>query len=764
MQQIVSNLQTGIITISDKFDVNAATYSVDATPYFNSIGSEYGVSFINLKNVKKLTTFTYDTLGLTDTRFLKNYYRISRDGIIWSEWLDLKKNIDNFPIIDPKDPFYLDIKWVRAGTSTLGSIRILEYNITGELERELTEDAGSGSTITLPPGKSIIWKAPFIYKVFKITDIEIISASGIDDLDIKYRYSQDNSRTWSEWEPLTKENITTIRINPIRFFQVEYSIENKSNQNKSIQDINLIGDFQNVSKDYFKTNLFGIRECCQSNITGYIDENGNYVAPDNTNGAGNSPSGEGGLSNVSNTGTGGVCNNVGAGLPELSSQDKANLFNPYKQNTAMDLLNKLSADAETLFGFNVVYFCTDPDKKGQDHTMHEYQLYNVVCEGNVKVAVDGNNFPDSQIIMNQFDLSLFESMTVHITKKQFKEVFGPQRRPSKEDFLYFCDINRMFQVEHAQPFRNFNNSAVYYKIILKKYSQKANVRTDIPEIKNKLDKLTSNTTIEELFGAEIKQDKAAVANKQQHTELTRDPIRLEFKAEIDKELIENSSTIISKSHYDLSTINYQQPAVKYLNPNKKLKVSDNIGFLVWFRIKNYVVDELYNFIDFYDKDNSLGWKVNLVNDSIIVSLNSDTYTFDLLGHPSDENVAIEEEVWYCYVLNIDQRQRQMEQYIYKRNADDEDRAADLINTLLRGMYKNTQPITPIEYHIESDVVYQILASDMNITNIRLFTDIIPQKEHNKICNQYIIRDDSKYLVFADNANVRLVLPRFPLFE
>jgi hypothetical protein len=80
------------------------------------------------------------------------------------------------------------------------------------------------------------------------------------------------------------------------------------------------------------------------------------------------------------------------------------------------------------------------------------------------------------------------------------------------------------------------------------------------------------------------------------------------------------------------------------------------------------------------------------------------------------------------------------------------------------MYKNTQPITPIEYHIESDVVYQILASDMNITNIRLFTDIIPQKEHNKICNQYIIRDDSKYLVFADNANVRLVLPRFPLFE
>ena len=75
----------------------------------------------------------------------------------------------------------------------------------------------------------------------------------------------------------------------------------------------------------------------------------------------------------------------------MNSQDKANLFNPYQQNTAMTLLNKLSADAEQVFGHKVIYFVTDPDKRGQDHTMHEYQLYNVVCEGNIKVAVDGNN-------------------------------------------------------------------------------------------------------------------------------------------------------------------------------------------------------------------------------------------------------------------------------------------------------------------------------------------------------------------------------------
>lgn len=759
MQQIVSNLENGTIDISDKFDIDASINSIDATPYFNSIGSEYTISFVNLQNVSQLTNFKYDTLGLTDTRFLKNYYRISRDGNAWTEWLDLKRVIDNFPVIDTKDPLYLDIKWVRAGSSTVGAIRILEYSIGGKVERSMVETAGDGvSTVNLKPGETVIWKAPFIYKVFGVTDMEVISAGDLTDVDIKYRFSQDNSRTWSNWEPFTKENITTVRINPIRFFEIEYSITNNSLVNKSVQDINLVGDFQNVSKDYFKTNLYGIRECCQSNLVGYVDASGNFVAADNTNGSGTGASG--GIGN-----SGGACDTTGSGstLPQLNSQDKANLYNPYKQNTAMDLLNKLSSDAEQMFGHRVIYFVTDPDKKGQDHTMHEYQLYNVVCEGNIKVAVDGNNFPDSQIVMNQFDLSLFESMTVHITKVQFKEIFGPQRRPSKEDFLYFCDVNRMFQVDHAQQFRNFNNSAIYYKLILKKYSQKANVKAGTQEIQNKLQQLTKNSTINELFGIENDQDKASIANKQQFAPLTKDPIRLEYKAGIDKELIENSSTIISKANYDLSTVDYQQVAVKYQNFDPILNVSDNIGYMLWFNINNYITDEVYNFMTYYDATNSLGWKVNLSNDAIQVTLNSETYSYDLLGQPSSDNIALEESTWYCYVLNIDQRQRKMEQFIYKRNVDDEDDAANLSSTVLRKVYSNSQNITPIAYQIEGSTC-EILASDMKVTNIRMFTDFIPVQEHNKICNQYVIRDDSKYLVFADNATTRLYLPKFPLFE
>jgi len=756
MQQ-KSDLLNGTIQIFDQFDIGAATGDYNATPTFPTIGSEYTLTFDNLEKVVKFERFQYDTLGLTSNRYLNTSYRISRDKTNWSSWFPLNRIIDNFPIIDSNDPLYLDIKWVRAGTSDIGVIRLLDYSIDGVLDRVVVSD---GSVVQVPPGKELIMKAPYIYKVFSISDVEIISASDLSNTTIKYRYSQDNERTWSDWELFTKENITTTRINPIRFFQVEYSIHNNSGSNISIQDINIIGDVQNVSKDYFKSNLMGIRECCKSNKTGYTDENGNYVESTGSNNGslGNTLGGNG-------VGGGNACTTDGNGssLPKMTTDEKSGLYNPYRQNTAMDLLNKLSTDAQQVFGHETIYFCTDPDKKGQDHTMHEYQLFNVVCEGNIKVSVDGNNFPDSQIVMNQFDLNLFEQMEVHITKQAFKEIFGPQRRPSKEDFLYFCNLNRMYQVDHAQQFRNFNNSAVYYKLHLKKYSQKANVKAGTADIADTLKQLTKNTTLDELMGIEMAQDKAAVANKDQFKPLSKDPIRLDYSAEIDKELIENSSTIISKSNYDMSTVPYGTPGVSYKNLDSQMKISDNIGFYVWFKLQNYIAGEKYNFFNYYDDVNSLGWKVDLIDDDIVVKTNSLEYTYHLKGNPTNDVIALDEDVWYCYVLNVDQRNKEMHQWIYKRDIYDENAGANAPSTILRNVYKGSQSIENFEYIIEGDYC-NILGSDMRITNVRLFIETIPESYHNKILNQYIIRDDSRHMVFADNATTRIYLPNFPYNE
>ena len=744
----------GTIVISNKFDMISGSASNNETPIFNEIGSEHIISFSNLHDVICFDSFRYDTLGMTPTRFLSNYYRISRDGTAYSQWMPLNKVITDFPLISPRDPLFLDIKWVRGGTSNIGTIKLLEYTISGEIERNVIDD---GSIIQLKAGISAIQKAPYIYKVFRLDDVEILSGSDLTNVTFKYRYSQDNSRTWSQWEPLTKSNISTTRISPIRFFQIEFLIENNGTTPITVQDINLIGDFQNVSKDYFKSNLFGIRETPYSNIqgAGYYDNNGNFISYPNPSGA---------SGNVSSSVSGSNCETDGKNnvLPSLTPENKAGLYNPYQQNTAVNLLTKLSNDAQQMFGHRVIYFATDADKKGEDHILNEYQLYNVSCQSEIKVSVENNNFPDSQVVMNQFDLNLFSTMEVHITKQQFKEVFGPQRRPAKEDFLYFFDLNRMYTVDHAQQFRNFNNSAVYYKLILKKYNKRSSVAIPDDEIRDKIKELTQNSTVDELFGLEQAQDKKSIANKPQTRTLSDDPIRLSYKASINKELIENSSTIISKTNYDLSSVNFGDIAVTYNNINTWIKDSDNIGFQIWFSINNYIEDEVYNFFTYYDDTNSLGWKVNLNNDTILVKTNELEYVYNFT-ESGPGVVGLEEDVWYCLVINIDQRQRKLDQYIYKRDCDDESKAGGLMSTILRQVYKNKRDFEPFECVIE-DNNCEILGSDMKATNIRLFDDVLPEQSHNKLLNQVIVGNDSRHLVFADNANSRILLPRFPMNE
>jgi hypothetical protein len=767
MSQILNDFNIGIINISQSYNISATQSEADATPYLEIVDQEYIISFIQLEKVKKFTKFSYVASDILETRYLDTYYRISRNGNTWTNWLTLIDNsidvnfefksdteIGNFPPFDPLDKMWIDIKFVRRGTKEDGDIRLISF----ELEGELLQDSNDDGTAVVANGKESIIVPPFIFKVFKIKDIEIISPNTISGVDFKYRFSQDNSRTWSDWEPLTKENISTKRINPIRFFQIQYLIINNSGASVKIQDINLIGDFQNVSLDNQKTNLYGIRDCCQSYVLAdgtivngaTLDENGNIII--NTTGV---------LDSQSCT-TGNV-------FKPLTTDEKSKLYNPYQQNSAINLLNKLSNDAMEVFGWRVKYFVTDPDGKGIDYSLHEFQLYNIVCEEEIKVAVENNQFPDNQIVMNQFDLSLFDSFEVHITKESFKSVFGVQRRPSKEDLLYFCDINRMFIVDHAQQFRNFNNAAVYYKVVLKKYNKSANVLAGNKSVEDRIKELTKNSTIDELFGVENSQDKNAVANKPQQQTLTRDPIRLEYKSDIIKELIENSTTVVSKQHYDFSSLLYNGftvatqsvSAVKYKSVDSILKVSDNIGYFMWFNINNYIQDEVYNLFTNYDGNNNLGWKINLKNDNIRLDINTDSYTFSFTG-ATNSTTDIYENIWYCYVINIDQRNRKLDQWIYKRNVelDSEDDAKLLSSTVLERVFTNTQDYSPVDFQLVG-IDSLIYASDMKVTNIRLFSEIIPVTEHNKILNQYIIADDSKYLVFADNASTKIVLPYFP---
>lgn len=341
MSNIVNNFTTGEINISEKYNIEAIPPAIDATPLFSTIGQEWIVSFIQLERVEKFTDFHVETIGILQTRYLEVSYRISRNGTSWSNFYAFDESnathyttgsysitktnytLPDFPAFDPLDPMYIEIKFVRNGSKTDGDIRLYGYELIGELLRN-----ASDGTVLVGTGKESVIRPPYVYKVFRIDNVEIVTSSSLTGVEFLYRFSQDNTRTWSNWEPLTKQNISTRRINPVRFFQIEYLVKNNSGSTIKIQDINLIGDFQNVTLDSQKTNLYGIRECCQSYLlansdnssnAGSFDENGNFIA------------------NSSGILSGQVCSSDNQFKP-LTADEKSTLYNPYQQSAAANLL------------------------------------------------------------------------------------------------------------------------------------------------------------------------------------------------------------------------------------------------------------------------------------------------------------------------------------------------------------------------------------------------------------------------------------------
>jgi len=189
-------------------------------------------------------------------------------------------------------------------------------------------------------------------------------------------------------------------------------------------------------------------------------------------------------------------------------------------------------------------------------------------------------------------------------------------------------------------------------------------------------------------------------------------------------------------------------------------ISDNISFFCWFNIFNYTVNDTYEFFNYYDDTNSLGMKMSLHADNIKVTLN--TFDYNLPIGIQGQAQGLDEDTWYAYLVNINQRQRVISQYIYKRDVDDENMASYLGSTILRRVYSTTSMMTPVEMVMENGIAAKLKGADMKITNIRLFTDVIEEEQHSKLLNQSNIGNDSKYLIFADNANTKIVLPYYPL--
>jgi len=792
----------------------------DGTFTMNWIGSEPSTQQRDIKifestvtkGIKTITSFNDKIQGDSTSHYFAKYfdYSNSKTGVTWSDKIPISGITREF--CDEND-FYIRIYYYRVDevrTST-PTITISDIVINGTYNIEETNDV-----FVISGGTSIILKPKDIYKVFRIDDFQLFSINP-DNLTIKYRWTQNGGRTYTPWEPLTTENISTCKLNEVRFAHIEYLVESGSGISK-VFDITLSGDFQNVSANYLKTNRYGLKEDCATRFVNGTD------SPDD-DGSGICLSGITNIWGCASDITGNY-NNYNRdfytqylscylvkdvyGMLEQENNDPSNqagLWKPYETGKITGFYNMLANQTNDMLGWEIEYYRTDPDEKGIDMYLHEYQLFNMTDVQKIKVIVPDNQFPDNQVQINEFSLDLFDTFEIHVLKDVFKKAFGIEKRPAQKDVIYFCQTNRLYRVKHSQVFRDVMQQGIYYKVILEKYEQLANEQIINQRAKELLEPLTNNTTIDEIFGFENRQEEDKIANKLQMKPLTHEVFRVDINplVEIKNKQIFNYGINIADGYYDFTNIQTQVSAITYSVTDKVLEESDNRSFLCWlnfnnlFNENNIITDEVFNsynipnntyyeFINNYNETNNLGYKVWFANNEFGLTINDNNYTLPLVGS------GITTNLWYGLLVNFDNRQKTADLTIFKRDCDyyikyftSDYQSITLESTDLTGITYYTsrgyKPIKNIDIiknisdpklkllysKIYSDVPNESFAhtnniivktSNIKLTNIRILDTVVPDVSKSNLLNQNKVKD-ANHLILADNANRKLYARNIP---
>jgi hypothetical protein len=564
-------------------------------------------------------------------------------------------------------------------------------------------------------GDRKILSPPFLMKAFKITDfhLDVYGVTETRTLDVQYRYSA-NQKKWSQWEKLTQKNISTIQIDTLSFFYIEVAFTRTGTDECSnkiyVNDLVFEGDIQNVSADYLKINKFGLRSDCD-----YCESCGDNCAD----------------------------SDLSAPKPtdEWSDPSKMGTFNPYEIYKNVSLYNKLANDAVTIAGWSVTYYTTPADGAGKDRFLKEYQLYNYGDYKDIKVIPADNKFPESMLVMNGFDFALLESFEVHITMDVFKKAFGVGAKPNKKDRIWFCQANKLYEVEHAQKSKDFMNSGVFYKLRLKPASNDMSIGN---AENTPLGDLMKNSSIDSLFGLSNQQDTDKVVKKEMLDNLSDSKTRKSLKAPVVKYDLQNGVNLVSKNHYSFQTLT-GRPAVVYNALDTKIEESDDRTFMCWFNIAELKDELTYNLIDNIGK-NGNGYRVSYHNNELVMEWNS--LIFEGL-------VALSVDTWYAVIVSFNQRQQKLEWAVYTRFSPTK-AGSHSINDL--ELVANGQDELTPQHWDNPQQTLQVYGSPIYYTNMRVFKTSIPQDKHFRVLNQYIVKDTSMLLV-ADNANNKIIAPK-----
>jgi len=290
-----------------------------------------------------------------------------------------------------------------------------------------------------------------------------------------------------------------------------------------------------------------------------------------------------------------ICSNQLYDKPIIFNASCTNVFDPYAVNRGINIEQDLSLAVNNLFGHLINYYSVQPNGRGRDIILREYNLFDVVGEQCLKVLINKNEFGDGKPVYDSFGVQFDEAgiLEAHIDKRYFESFFGKGAQPRKRDIIYFPLTNRIYTIESTYLYRGFDYYPIYYKCRLVKYEKRQDTNWNDPAMEAELHDYT--VSAETLFGKETQEQIEKNIKPQQYyvssQKRGQDPVRSYISVNlpiIDYDL-NNNWTIVFNSYYDLETLNYdnESEAVRY-NASPTLTGEDEMSFTCWFKIRNFI--------------------------------------------------------------------------------------------------------------------------------------------------------------------------------
>ena len=410
----------------------------------------------------------------------------------------------------------------------------------------------------------------------------------------------------------------------------------------------------------------------------------------------------------------------------------------YNNPALVQLNQSLSYAMMTMFGIDMLYFRTAPDKTGTDFVFREHTLYNIVERKCIKMIANNNEFPDDDFEFNGDGIHYTQPFELHIDKQFFEDNFGIGFEPRKKDIVYIPLINRMFQVDQTSLKRGYLKCPLFWKLRMSKFNNNINLGKD-EDTAAFLDNMLISSN--DAFGDKVESQVLNATLPQQSTPPTTksDEVRkyLDNSLMVHETQVDFNFSRLINYYYDMSTPTDDYGVV--YNKNISLSSSKDVAICFMFRIKNGAT----NFSTIQSSDGT----------SFSIDFNYSATTKDMTASVLGLNLLsnqIEIDKWYSVFINLSGIFKQANITLY-----------DLVDTANKNKHFKLSQLSTIAMNVANfndiDTSIGIKKGLYDIANIRVFNKCMPAEKQKNIISELMLRDEA-LLTIIDNSRPRMNVP------